>query len=100
VLDVEGRLHDLRDGRPEFSRLLAPDDYAAAQTLAAGLRASGSEGVIYPSVRDLDGECVGLFYPDLASNLLQGRHLDYHWDGRRVDFVREVSTPPRVFRVQ
>jgi hypothetical protein len=100
VLDVEGRLHDLRDGRLEFSDLLAPDDYAAAQTLAAGLRASGSEGVVYPSVRDLDGECVGLFYPDLASNLLQGRHLDYHWDGRRVDFVREVSTPPRVFRVQ
>jgi hypothetical protein len=100
VLDVAGRLHDLRDGRPEFSHLLAPDSYAAAQTLGAGLRASGSEGVVYPSVRDVGGECVGLFYPDLASNVLQARHLDYHWNGTRVDLVREVSTPSRIFRVQ
>jgi hypothetical protein len=100
VLDVQGSFHDLRDGRPEFSQLLAPDDHAAAQTLAAGLRASDSDGVVYPSVRDLGGECVGLFYPDLASNVLQGRHLDYHWDGQRVDLVREVSTPSRIFRVQ
>jgi hypothetical protein len=27
------------------------------------------------------GQCVGLFYPDLAANAVQGRHLDYHWDG-------------------
>ncbi len=100
VLDVKGRLHDLRGERTECSPLLARDDYAAAQALAAELRASGSDGIVYPSVRDLGGECVGLFYPDLASDVLQGRHLDYHWDGRRVDLVRELSAPPRVFRVQ
>lgn len=99
VLDVEGTLHDVRGGRPEFSQLLAPDDYTAAQALAASLRASGSEGLVYPSVRDPGGECVALFYPDLARHVVQGRHLDYHWDGERVDLVREPSTPPRVFRV-
>ena len=35
-----------------------------------------------------EGECVGLFYPDLASNAIQGRNLDYHWDGERVDLYR------------
>jgi hypothetical protein len=99
VLDVEARLHDLRGGGQEFSRLLDPEDYTAAQALASSLRAAGSEGIAYPSVRDRGGECIGLFYPDLAGNVRQGRHLDYHWDGRRVDLVREPGTPPRIFRV-
>jgi hypothetical protein len=99
VLDVEARLHDVRGGRQEFSRLLGPEDYTAAQALAFSLRAAGSEGIAYPSVRDRGSECVGLFYPDLARNVRQGRHLDYHWDGRRVDLVREPGTPPRIFRV-
>ncbi len=99
VLDIAGRLHDLRGGQPEFAPCLAPDDYGAAQRLGAGLRAAGSDGLVYPSVRDPGGECAALFYPDLARNVVQGRHLDYHWDGRRVDLVRENATPPRLFRV-
>jgi hypothetical protein len=55
--------------------------------------------VVYPSQRHRGGWCVGLFYPDLAANALQGRHLDYHWDGARVDLIREPATG-RVFRVE
>jgi hypothetical protein len=55
--------------------------------------------VVYPSQRYPGGQCVGLFYPDLASNAVQGRHLDYHWDGARVDLIREPATG-RVFRVE
>ena len=43
-------------------------------------------------------ECVALFYPDCASNPLQGRHLDYHWDGARVDLVRDAGSGA-VFRI-
>jgi RES domain len=99
VVDVAGALHDIRDGRPEFAPFLAADDYSASQKLSAALRAAGSEGIVYPSVRHRGGSCVALFFPDLASNLRQGRHLDYHWDGQRVDLVRDLSTPHRVFRV-
>jgi hypothetical protein len=56
------------------------------------LRAAGSDGVVYPSVRCEGGECAGLFYPDLAANPLQGRHLEYHWDGERVDLYRDAAT--------
>jgi len=35
---------------------------------------------------------VALFYPDRAANPIQGRHLDYHWNGSRVDFYREPAT--------
>ena len=45
----------------------------------------------YPSLRDPGGVCVGLFYPDLPRRL-QGRHLDYHWDGARADLVRDAGT--------
>jgi hypothetical protein len=98
VLDVRGALQDLRGADPAFGPALDPDDYRAGQALGAQLRAAGAEGAVYPSQRHRGGQCVGLFYPDLASNAVQGRHLDYHWDGDRVDLIREPATG-RVFRV-
>lgn len=91
VMDVSLDAHDLRD---EAVYALALDDarYGAAQDLARALRAAGSDGLVYPSRRAAGRECVALFYPDLAARAIQGRHLDYHWDGRRVDFYREPGT--------
>lgn len=90
-LDIAAQLHDLLGSRPEFAAVLRPDDYAASQALGAALRAAGSDGVVYPSVRHAGGQCVGLFYPDRASQPVQGRHLDYHWNGERVDLCRDRS---------
>ncbi len=98
VLDVSAILHDLRGGAAAVVGALDPDHYDEAQELAATLRTGGSEGLVYPSQRDLDGQCVGLFYPDHAANLIQGRHLDYHWDGVRVDLYRDAGSGD-VFRV-
>jgi len=92
VLDIDGHLHDLRGNKPGYTGALDPDDYGEAQALGERLRGGGSEGVVYPSVRKSGGECVGLFHPDLASNPRQGRHLDYHWDGKRVDLFREPGS--------
>jgi len=96
VLAVEARLHDLR-GEP-----LDPSSYEATQALGAALRAGGSDGVVYRSVRWPQGECVGLFYPDCARSPIQGRHLDYHWDGKRVDLYRVLGLgegKSEVFRI-
>lgn len=98
ALDVDAQLHDLQRSVGTFRSVLAPDDYSESQPLGAALRASGSDGVVYPSVRDPDGSCVGLFYPDLAASVVQGRHLDYHWDGARVDLFRDAGSG-EVFRV-
>jgi hypothetical protein len=84
-LTVEARLHDLR-GAPRN-----PSNYNEDQALGAKLRASGSNGVVYRSVRWPQGECAGLFYPDCAQNAVQGRHLEYHWNGSRVDFYRVLK---------
>lgn len=99
VLDVTATLHDLRDGGGTFAEALDPEDYRAAQALGTALRAAGSQGLVYPSQRHRGGECVALFYPDLAAALIQGRHLDYHFDGARVDLVRDAASGD-VWRVE
>lgn len=89
---VHGRLHDLRGGwKAEHS----PDSYAASQALARELRAQGSNGLVYDSVRHAGGECVALFYPDLAAPCVQAQHLVYRWDGRRIAAVLEVTAVER-----
>jgi hypothetical protein len=92
LLDVNAQLHDLRGDTAVQSGLLLPDDYEASQALGSQLRASGSDGVVYPSVRYPTGECVGVFYPDCTANPIQGRHLDYHWNGTTVDLYRNANT--------
>jgi hypothetical protein len=95
LMQVAAPLSDLRGGG--FAAKLDPDDYTAAQAFAQTIRAADGQGVVYPSVRG-DGECVGLFYPDLAQNPVQGRHLDYHWNGDKVDLVRDAGNGD-VFRI-
>jgi hypothetical protein len=96
LLDIDGDLYDLRSGG--FSEVLAPTEYHQAQDCGERLRAAAAAGLVYPSVRNSTGECVGLFYPDLASHVVQGAHLDYHWNGTRVDLFRE-SAKGKVFRI-
>lgn len=96
LLSVDARLHDLREG--DHAAVLNPDDYSVSRALGAGLRTEGSDGIIFPSVRCPGGECVALFYPDGAGGPMQARHLDYHWDGSRVDLYRDASTG-QIFRI-
>jgi hypothetical protein len=95
ILTVDARLNDLR------SVPLDPSAYGETQALGAKLRKTKSDGVVYRSVRWPQGECVGLFYPDCARTPVQGRHLDYHWDGKRVDLYRTLSLggASEVFRI-
>lgn len=72
--------------------LLDPEDYTAAQAWGAARRAAGTGALLWPSVRNTGGECLALFWPDLCGAPVQARHLDYHWDGKRVDYVRDAGT--------
>jgi hypothetical protein len=81
---LDADLHDLRaDAR--FVPCLAAEDWSASQALAAALRAQGSNGIVYPSVRSPGGEAVAVFWPDVAGAPVQGRHLRYRWNGERAD---------------
>jgi hypothetical protein len=98
VLDINAQLHDLRGSPADQSGLLRPNAYETSQALGSQLRATGSDGVVYPSVRYPGGECVGVFYPDCAANPIQSRHLDYHWNGTTVDLYRNANTG-QVYRI-
>ncbi|ODT66583.1 MAG: hypothetical protein ABS75_26260 [Pelagibacterium sp. SCN 63-23] len=82
---------DLHDAR-RFERYHHPDDYAPSQALARRLRAAGSNGIVYRSVRSPGGECAAIFWPDLIPVPVQADHFDFHWDGARVDKIRNCRT--------
>jgi RES domain-containing protein len=98
VFSVGLDAHHLTEGAIH-AEALVPDDYSEPQRLAAALRAAGSDGIVYPSVRNIGGMCAALFYPDRAAPPNQGRHLDYHWNGTRVDYYRDAADG-KVFEVQ
>ena len=82
---IDAEFHDLR-GAEALRAALDPDDYTAAQALAAELRGQQpGNGVVYPSVRRPGGEAVAAFWPDVVGIPLPGRLLCYRWDGRRVN---------------
>jgi RES domain-containing protein len=86
---IDRPLVDLREG--DHADLLAPEDYAAAQSFARQQRQSGADGLVYNSVRQPGGECFAAFWPDVMAVPTQGRHLRYHWNGNRVDMIRELT---------
>ena len=92
--------HVLKLCQAEACQSMGSERIAAmvSQALGIGLRGLGSAGIAYPSVRCPGGECAGLFYPDGASHPVQGRHLDYHWNGERVDLYRDRSAG-EVYRI-
>lgn len=88
---VDADLHDIR-GDEKYSDCLNSENYQASQSLARSLRADGSNGIVFPSVRDPDGECLAAFWPDVVKIPKFGRALAYHFDGKKIDFVRDETT--------
>ena len=88
---IDGRLHDLRPPGVVHSAVYDADDYRVSRRLGAALRACGSAGVAYRSVRQARGQCVGLFRPGAASRCLHAAILLYAWDGERFTDVYEKT---------
>lgn len=82
---IANEFHDI-DDLPVSDRaaVLDPNSYVASQVLARALREGGSNGVVYPSVRETGGRCIGAFWPDVVGVPVQERHLKYEWNGTRV----------------
>lgn len=83
---VEADMEELNSQSEPFrSQLLDPTDYSQSQQWARDLKDAGGNGIVYPSVRHTGGECIAAFWPDVPSIPTQERHLQYHWNGDRVD---------------
>jgi hypothetical protein len=90
LADFDCELYDVRPS-PQFDACHDPVNYVASQALARTLLVKGANGVIYRSVRHADGECISCFRPKLVTNVRQGTHFEYRWNGNRRPNVTELK---------
>jgi hypothetical protein len=74
----DARFHDVRPAR-RFPQLYRPNDYGPSQRLAARLRRSGSDGLVYESVRNPANDCLVAFRAKLVRRVREGHHFEYRW---------------------
>ncbi|HKT73333.1 MAG TPA: RES family NAD+ phosphorylase [Steroidobacteraceae bacterium] len=90
LADVTAFFHDIRGQRAAMRDIYDPNSYVSSQILGRNLRARGSHGIVYDSVRHPGGECLAIYRPRLIQNLRQGAHLRYVWDSGRISRVYEL----------
>jgi hypothetical protein len=92
---AQGEVVDLRDGHIEAAaldaRILDPDDYAAGKALGRAVRAAGAPGIAYPSVRDVNGECLAALRTTMLRDCHHAAYLEYSWNGEAIDYVFELN---------
>ena len=95
LADFFGSFHDLRAVDAAAEPALREDpgvSYPAGQALARRLRLeAASNGIVYPSVRHVGGECLVVFRPDLVQNLRQGGIWRLEWQGAPTPSMTRVS---------
>lgn len=80
LADFNSTFHDLRGVRGA-AKYLKPDSYLESQGLARELLEEGSMGILYPSVRRKDGNCLACFRPALVGNVRKGQAYRLTWAG-------------------
>ena len=88
---ANGKVTDLRQASQAEPRIIDPNDYAYAQGIGRTLRSEGVHGMLYPSVRHPDGECLAALRTGLLKNCAHAAYLEYHWNGQGIDAVFEVN---------
>jgi hypothetical protein len=91
LADFRARFHDVRGERRAWRQLYDPGDYSAGQSLARLLLDSGSQGIVYRSVRDPAGECLACFRPAQVRNVRSGGHYEFRWEGSAAPRVRALK---------
>jgi hypothetical protein len=82
-------LHDIRSFT--YRRFHHLSDYRAAQKFGKRLRATGSWGLIYPSVRQEHGQCIAAFRPAALSIPRPLHYLRYVWDSQKIIAVFKLQ---------
>ena len=84
---LDARLADVR----KIAEYHDPADYAPGQRLGRQLRNSGSDGVLYRSVRDPGGLCAAVFRPKALGPCQQSTHFAFRYDGNRIVAIDAIS---------
>lgn len=81
-------------GEP-FKALHAKDSYVQSQRFAAQLRATGSNGLLYNSVRNIGGFCVAAFKPKVLGPVVQSAHYEYVYNARQEQITHVLEVKER-----
>jgi hypothetical protein len=73
---LAGAYRDIRGQQEAQPGLYAPDSYAASQPFGEEVRASGGDGILYDSVRHLDGVNVVAYRPRNVLDVVQAGHYE------------------------
>ena len=101
---IDARFHDLRGGDAAFAaaastRTTTPQ---AGRSAAACARRAATASSIRACAAPA-GQCLGAFRPKAVGIPVQGRHLQYHWDGARIsryfDYAEERWVSLRASRL-
>jgi len=91
TVEAKGRVTDLRKASQTEPRIVDTDSYAFSQGIGRTLHEEGTLGILYTSVRHAGGQCLAAFKTTLLKNCLHAAYLEYHWNGKEIDAVFEVS---------
>jgi hypothetical protein len=91
VAETSGPFHDIRSDVRGYRPLYDLESYATSQRFARDLLASGSNGVVYRSVRREGGTCLACFNPQLLARVRVAGHYEYRWSGSGAPAIRRVN---------
>ena len=96
---VRKPMYDVRDA--SYTQLRQPElsSYSQTQAFAGRLRQAEPDawGLVYPSARHAEGDCLAAFRPPAVSIPKQCQHLSYEWNGSKIIAVSEISEPILTF---
>lgn len=94
IAGITTGLHDLRKFADDTVFNKDPEiAYPAGQALAGHLiDEEDSNGVLYPSVRRLEGHCLTSFRPNIVQNIRQGSTWIFEWDDAPAPKITLVKT--------
>ncbi|PLX68070.1 MAG: hypothetical protein C0603_08130 [Denitrovibrio sp.] len=90
-VDIDTKLVDIREDVFESLAIYHKSNYTESQKLAKELKRLGKAGLVYNSVRYINGENVAIFKPKSCSNCREMKNLKYVWDGKKINGVYEIS---------
>ncbi|EIC29376.1 RES family NAD+ phosphorylase [Methylomicrobium album] len=91
--DLDSELHDIRKMQSRMPAIYTddPESYSHPQALAKALHGTGSNGIVYDSVRYAGGECIAVFKPRVLSPVRQGPHFCYVWNGEAITEIYQKN---------
>lgn len=95
VAGFRTEFHSLLENNREFDPLYDPASYGASQAFGRNLRSTGSNGIVYRSVRDPGGTCIACFRPRFILSVKQGAHFEYRLSGDAPPHIRRIRIENR-----